>query len=108
MPFAKGFYFGIHGIQVVIGTADMIMETAYPVNKGLGFFFSGFFKYLLWRAFFIDDPFIHIEHPGRDILGKFHLVGNNEHGHARFGQTANDRQNLAYHGGIKSRGRLVK
>ena len=66
----------------------MIVDTSYPVDEAPGFLLLRVIKYLLRRSFFINNPLIHIQNTIGEVSGKIHFMGNNNHGHAIFGETA--------------------
>ena len=65
-------------------------------------------KNLLWRAVFVNDALVKVPDAIRDVFGKAHLVGHDEHGHAVLRQSLDDAQDLAHHGWVKSACGLVE
>ena len=53
-------------------------------------------KQLLGGTLFDNAPFFHKYNFGSQRLGKIHLVGSQQHGHAARRKLANNRYNLAY------------
>ena len=84
------------------------LETKHRLEKALGPFVFGMFKNLIRRAVFLHDAFSHKENPVRDLFGKGHFVGNDDHGHIFIGQLFNSPQYFTGQFRIQGRCRLVK
>ena len=65
-------------------------------------------KELLGRSFLHDQAFVHEDDTVGHLLGKAHLVGDDDHGHALSGQVLHDVQHLAHHLRIQRGGGLVE
>ena len=59
-------------------------------------------------AFLADDAVGHVDDVARNVAGKGHLVGDDDHRQALFGQLAHDGQYLADHLRVKGGRRLVE
>ena len=77
-------------------------------QKLSGAFFLWMFKYFLWCTFFQNAAFIHEDDMVRNLFGKCHLMGYDDHGRISVCQFFHDTQNLSGEFRVKSRGRLVK
>src|SRR5699024_3127149 len=63
---------------------------------------------LLGGALLDDAPIVHEEHAIADLAGEPHLVGDDDHGHALFGQLLHHGQDLADELGVEGAGRFVE
>ena len=66
------------------------------------------FQDLPRRPFLDDPPVGHEDDPVRHLAREAHLVGDDQHRHARFGQLPDHREHLGHQLGIEGRGRLVE
>ena len=60
------------------------------------------------RPLLDDHAAVDKQHAVGDVLGKSHLMGNDDHGHAVVGKLAHDAQHVADQLGIERRRRLVE
>ena len=61
-----------------------------------------------WKAPSFEEPVLDKQDAAADLAGKVHLMGDDDHRHAAFGQHAHGRQHLADHRRIERRRWLVK
>ena len=86
----------------------MNMKDFQSVYKSAGPFFYRMDKNLFRRAFFIDNPLIHIKDFVGDFLCKTHLMSDDHHGFNRLGELPDDGLDFSNHGRIQCGSRFIK
>ena len=77
-------------------------------QKQLGALMGGFGEKMLWCSNFNDGTFIHKDNPIGHLPGKSHLVGDDNHRHAFFGQGFHNIQYFTNHFRIQRRSGFVE
>ncbi len=108
MPEAEILDFGEdrHGIR--LGFPEDGFEDLQAVDELTGLAFLRRGEDFLRGSLLVDDALIHKEHAVRDIPGKAHFMGHNQHRQAVPGELPDDGKHFADHGRIQGGGRLVK
>ena len=105
---SKSFEGSKHTDKIKVCPGGLPAEDLDVADKAAGLFLFRMFKNLLRSPFLINDSLIHVEDPGRDLPGKFHLMGDDQHGHPLPGQVADDRQDFTDHGRVQGGCGFVK
>jgi hypothetical protein len=81
------------------GTAIRSLAVQHSQER-LGSFVLGMIQHVFRRPPFDDVALIHEDHAVGDLAGKSHFMGDHDHGHPRFGETADHGENLAGQFGV--------